>query len=395
MIPTLVAMAVALPVAVPLLVFVAEMLAGLRRLPGQADRDALPRTVVLMPAHDEAAGIGATIAALAGARAAGVELLVVADNCRDDTAAVARAAGATVVERHDPGRRGKGYALAFGRDALAANPPACVTILDADCMVAGDGIERLARRCVATDSPVQSTYLFRPLPDAPPATAVSNFAFLVKNLVRQQGMARLGGVAALTGTGMAIPWADFRDAPLASDDLVEDLALGIWLTRRGRPPRFAADVTTWSDAVAGADLLTQRRRWEHGFIATARRRALPLVAGGIARCRRATIWLGLHLLVPPLALLMILGLTMLVATVAIALVGGSWWVPGAIAALLALAGGAVIAAWARYGREQIGARQLLAVPRYIAGKLPIYRSLVGKGPAEWQRTRRAGEKERP
>ena len=380
-------------VAVPLLIFVTEMLAGLRGLSSEVPRGPLPATVVLMPAHDEAAGIGAAIAALSGARVQGVELLVVADNCRDDTAAIARAAGCRVAERCDPTRRGKGYALAFGRDALAADPPACVIILDADCTVEGGGIQLLARTCVASGAAVQSSYLFRSVPTG--TGAVSNFAFLVKNLVRQQGMARLGGVAALTGTGMAIPWADFAAAPLASDDLVEDLALGIWLTRRARPPRFAAAATTWSDAVAGADLMAQRRRWEHGFVATARRRALPLLAEGVWRRSRGMAWLGLHLLVPPLALLVAAGAAALLLTVALAVLGGSWLVPALLALLLGLAGGAVVAAWARYGREQIGARALLGIPAYVIGKLPMYRSLAGKGPAEWQRTRRAGEDRRP
>lgn len=388
---TVLAILVALPVAVPLLVFTAEVLAGLPRARRRDAADALPRTVVLMPAHDEAAGIGAAIAALADARAAGIDLLVVADNCRDDTAAIARAAGARVVERHDSGRRGKGYALAHGRDALAADPPACVVILDADCTVAADGLRTLAGISAAADAPVQSSYLFRPHRNAPPGTAVSNFAFLVKNRVRLQGMARLGGVAALTGTGMAIPWADFRDAPLASDDLVEDLALGIWLTRRGRPPRFAADVTTWSDAVSGADLLVQRQRWEHGFVGTARRRALPLLAAGLGRGSRSMAWLGLHLLVPPLALLMVIATAALLVTALLAIVGASWWVPVPLALLLGVALVAVLAAWARFGREQIAGRTLLAVPGYVASKLPIYRALAGKGPAQWQRTRRAGE----
>lgn len=388
---TILAVAATLPVALPLLVFAAEVLAG---LPGRRRvrwTGPLPRTVVLIPAHDEGRGITTTVAALGGARAAGVELLVVADNCSDDTAAIARAAGCRVVERHEPERRAKGYALAFGRDALLDDPPACVVVLDADCVVAGDGIETLARRCVADDAPMQSAYLFRPRPDAPPQTGVSNFAFLVKNLVRQQGMARLGRVAVLTGTGMAIPWSDFRAAPLATGDLVEDLALGIWLTRRGRPPRFAPEVTTWSDAAGEADLLVQRQRWEHGFIGTARRHALPLLWQGLRRRSRSTAWLGLHLLVPPLALLVSLSIAVLAVTVLLAWTGASAVVPSVLAGMIVVAGGGVLAAWACHGRDRLSVRAVLAIPRYVAGKLPIYRGLAGGGPTRWQRTRRSGE----
>src|SRR5262245_3716021 len=69
------------------------------------------RFAVLVPAHDEATVIGRTLASL---RALDwprerFRVLVVADNCGDDTAVVARLAGATVLERADPDARGKGH----------------------------------------------------------------------------------------------------------------------------------------------------------------------------------------------------------------------------------------------------------------------------------------------
>ena len=387
---TAIAAVVALPAALSLLVFTAEIAAGFARARPAPATGAAAVPAVLIPAHNEAAGIGATIATVRAGRP-DLRVLVVADNCTDDTAAVARAAGAAVVERHDPTRRGKGYALAFGRDALAADPPDCVVVLDADCAMAGEDVMALAAAAVASGRAVQSRNLQRPRRDLPPTAALSDFAFLVKNLVRQQGSSRLGGVAMLTGTGMAIPWADFAAAPLATSDLAEDLALGVWLTRRGRPPRYLAVATVWSDAVSGADLLAQRRRWEGGFIATARRRALPLLIEGIRRGSRATLWLGLHLLVPPLALLAMVAVAALLVTIGLAVAGAGWWVPALLAVLLGLAGLAVVAAWARYGRDQIGARALLGIPAYMLGKLPLYRSIARGKAGEWRRTRRAGE----
>ena len=72
---------------------------------------------------------------------------MVADNCTDDTAAIARAAGAEVIERQNATLRGKGYALDAGIRHLTANPPAVVIIVDADCLVAGGTIDLLSRRC--------------------------------------------------------------------------------------------------------------------------------------------------------------------------------------------------------------------------------------------------------
>src|SRR3546814_20773180 len=97
----------------------------IRRPPGSKRTDTLfPYTTLfrslLVAAHNEAAGIAATVEALS-AVAPGAQILVVADNCDDATAAEARKAGADVVERHDPDRRGKGFALAFGREELAGD----------------------------------------------------------------------------------------------------------------------------------------------------------------------------------------------------------------------------------------------------------------------------------
>ena len=387
---TALAVVAALPVALPLLVFTAEVWAGLRPIGRAAASGVRPTSAVLVPAHDEATGIAATVGSVR-ADGAALDVLVVADNCSDDTAAVARAAGARVVERHDPVRRGKGYALAFGRDALAADPPDCVVVLDADCTMSGAEVAGLAAQAVEAGRAVQARNLQRPRLGARGTSAISDFAFVVKNLVRQQGAMRCGGVAVLTGTGMAIPWAAMADAPLATSALAEDLALGIWLTRQGRPPLYAPIATVWSDAASGADLLTQRRRWEHGFLAAARRNALPLLVDGIARRSRSTTWLALHLLVPPLALLVAAAGVALMLTVALAVAGASWW-PSAVLALLgAGAAGGVVAAWSRYGRDQIGLGAVLAIPRYIAAKLPGYRLLARRGQAEWKRTRRAGE----
>src|ERR1700733_12435386 len=72
------------------------------------------RVAVIVPAHDESAGILPTIEDIKRQLSPGDRLLVVAHNCFDDTAAVAAAAGAEVIERRDPGKIGKGYALDWG-----------------------------------------------------------------------------------------------------------------------------------------------------------------------------------------------------------------------------------------------------------------------------------------
>lgn len=392
MILGLLAALVAAPPVALLTIYAVEIVAGLRPLAPVANTGPTPSTVVLIPAHNEAVGISATIAALRADSDPAIDLLVVADNCSDDTAMRARALGVRVVERTDGLRRGKGYALAFGRDAMAGAPPACVVVLDADCVVAGTGVVGLARAAVAAGRAVQACNLQRPDRSASATAQISNFAFLVKNLVRQRGMVRLGGVAAMTGTGMAIPWPLFAVAPLATGDLAEDMALGVWLARSGTPPRFLQSAQIWSDAASGSALLIQRRRWETGFLSIARQQALPLIVSGTAQLSRGQFWLGLHVLVPPLALLFLGAGTTLAVTLLLGLAGASLVPAATLTLALLVAGVATIAAWGIEGREQVSGEALLRAPLYIAAKLPLYRSLLRRGSGEgWIRTRRKGE----
>lgn len=372
--------------------FLVEVLAGL--LPRRSPRfvaGPAPRTAVLMPAHDEARQIGAVLEALAPVLPPRASVLVVADNCGDDTAAVARAAGVTVIERHDPARRGKGYALAFGRDHLRGDPPEVVIVLDADCRAAPGALARLAGAAAHGRAPAQGLYLLRHRADAAAAVKVSTFAFLVKNWVRQRGLRRLGAPAGLGGTGMAFPWAIFADAPLASGDLVEDLALGIDLALAGHPARFEEAAAIWSAAAAADATVGQRARWEGGMLQAIRTRAPGLIAAGLRRGRPSLVWMGLHVATPPLTVL-ILGEGAATLLVALLGIGGRGAGPLALSlAVLAALGGAVLGAWLRFGRSTLPAATLLRLPLYLAWKLPLTLRLVrGRGPAGWVRTERDG-----
>jgi cellulose synthase/poly-beta-1,6-N-acetylglucosamine synthase-like glycosyltransferase len=349
------------------------------------------RAVILMPAHNEAGGIVATIERLHPALDDATALLVVADNCSDDTAARARQAGARVIERHDADRRGKGHALAFGREHLRADPPDCVVVLDADCEIGRDDLHRLIDAACAAQRPVQSCYLLRSHGDDGAMTQISNFALLIKNRVRQRGAAALGAPALLVGTGMAFPWPLIAPAPLATSHLVEDLVLGIDFTRKGQAPLYLEAAMTWSDAASQQDTLTQRTRWEHGYIQTALRHGLPLFAEGLARLRPGRAWFGLSLLVPPLALLMSLALLALAASALLALAGATAGPALLLAALLALTALLLGLAWARDGHATVSAATLGRIPLYILWKIPVYLRLVRKRETEWVRTRRKGE----
>ena len=377
-------------VLVPVSIFFVQML--LACLPPRSQylgHSLRPRVAVLVPAHDEAAIIRATLASVTPQLLPGDRLLVVADNCTDDTARLAREAGAEVVERFDTVLRGKGYALDFGVRHLALQPPEVVIVVDADCQVAEGAIDCLARRYHQAQRPVQALYLMRAPAGSGLKVQVAEFAWRVKNLVRPRGWARLGLPCQLMGAGMAFGWHDLALINLANGHLVEDVKLGLDLCQQGKPPVFCPEALVTSQFPASQQgMNSQRTRWEHGhlglMLADAPKRALA----AIRQRNGSLLAMTLDLLVPPLALLVLalLGLN-LVTWLAYLLSGHAApaWI--ALAALVML-GLAVVLAWARFCRELIPFSVLLYAPFYAARKIPLYLGFLIKRQVEWVRSKR-------
>src|SRR5262249_1158907 len=147
---------------------------------------------VLVPAHNESIGLLPTLADIKAQMRASDRVVVVADNCTDDTAAVAAAAGAEVVARNDPDRKGKGYALAWGLRHLGLHPPEIVSMVDADCRLGVTAVDRLAGACAMTRRPVQALNLVISSDESPINSRVAEFAWRVKNWVRPCGLRALG-----------------------------------------------------------------------------------------------------------------------------------------------------------------------------------------------------------
>ena len=383
--------------AVPCLVFAFECAVAIflgEPPEGPTPGSPRPRTVVVVPAHDEEVGIGATVAGLRPLLGPEDRLVVVADNCADGTAARARAAGAEVIERHDPTRRGKGFAIVFALDHVAEAPPEIVIIVDADCRVSRDGLSRLAHEAMLTNRPVQAEYVLD-APERPTARGVlSALAVLVRNRVRPLGLARLGLPSHLTGSGMAFPWAVLRGAPHLGANLVEDLVMGLELALAGHPPRSCAAVRVSSELPEGdAAAFGQRRRWEHGQLATLLRYGPRLIGRGLARRRVDLLALGLDLCVPPLALLVTIVAGAALMGVGLAFVPGGSAVPAAISlGALAAVGLSVIGAWIKFGGDDLPLRYALLVPAYVLWKIPLYLSFLVRGRHKtWDRTQRKGE----
>ncbi len=384
-------LAITLGLFVPVSVLLIECTAAL--FPDQQTKSPpeLPRPIVnvLVPAHNEAIVIGATLEKLLPQLRAQDRLVVIADNCDDETADIARVIGAKVLERQEPKHRGKGYALDYGLKFIAQAPPEVVVVIDADSIVHPGAIDGLARLAAATLRPVQATYLLTQSANPEPKDAVSTLAFLVKNLVRPLGLDRLGLPCLLTGTGMAFPWSAIKTVSLASGNIVEDMQLGLDLAIAGYPPVFCSDakVTGLLPQQQHA-AKSQRTRWEHGHLQTLLTQVPQLLRASVRQKRFALFALALDLCVPPLSLLVMIWVGAIGGALLAGGLGASW-MP---ALLLAMEGFlifiSIVGAWAKFGRADLPMLTLLAVPLYVLWKIPLYFAFLVRPQTKWVRTER-------
>ena len=386
------ALVIVLAAWVPVAVFAFEVRAARRAgaAAAPADPPLAAGFVVLMPAHDEAAIITSTLGELRRQLRPQDRVLVVADNCSDDTEALARAAGAEVLRRTDAQRRGKGYALAHGIEHLRAAPPALVIVVDADCAVAPGALQALAARCAASGRPVQALYLMTAAAGSGTRQHVSLFAWRVKNRLRPRGAQALGWPCQLTGSGMALPWAPLAAADLAHGGIVEDMQLGAQLAMQGHPAEFMESaLVTSSLAATPAAETSQRLRWEQGHLGQILTMAPRLAASAWRQRDVRQAALCVDLLVPPLALLgaTLIGLAALLGVAAWA--GAIGPLPMAVALLaLLLFSTTVLSAWQQCGRDLIEARALPAMAGYMAMKVLRHTAAWFRKRAGWVKTPR-------
>jgi len=388
---------VVLPLTLPALSLLALTLAALRRVPGASTAQGAPplalRVAVLVPAHNESVNVIPTIECLKRQLGPLDTLLVIADNCQDDTAALARGAGAQVIERQNDQLRGKGYALAFGVDHLRADPPDVVLVVDADCVLSDGAVACIVQRCGATAKPVQMLNLMSAGENAGLKLRILEFAMLMKNLVRPLGSFHLGGACHLMGTGMALPWALMASAKLATGHITEDMKLGVDLAVAGYAPQFLPQVRVSSAFPQDTGVAkVQKSRWEHGHLATLTEELPGLLAAAFKTGKPALIVLAMDLLIPPVAFYFLLLAVAELVALGAALLWPVWLPATVLLSLSVLAFGLAIGlAWWGFGRHLLSARELLTTPLYALWKLPVYLAYFLKKRSGWVRTKRDSE----
>jgi len=385
----------ALPVLAAALYLAALTLLGRRPLRAPTAPEGRPtRFVIVVPAHNEAAGLSTTLDtldAIAWPRAAR-RVLVIADNCTDATAAIARAHGVDVLERHDLLRRGKGYALAAAFARLGAEPAGAwdaAVVIDADTDVTPDLLHAAHARLAGGAEALQAVYLSRP--GTAPLQVVTDVALYASHVLRGRARERLGLSVGLRGNGMILTRAVLARVPHVAFSAVEDLEYGIHLARAGVRVGLLPETVVRGDMPSDAAVAaTQRTRWIGGRGAVVRAELPSLLRDGLRQRSALLMDLAIDLAIPPLSLLVMLaGLGSLLSLV-------SFWdgdiLPVSLwgSAALLLAGHIGVAARGA-GRTADLRRVVRVLPVYVVTKALIALRALVAPTTTWVRTARPSD----
>jgi Glycosyltransferase like family 2 len=352
------------------------------------------RITVVVPAHDEAALIGRCLRSLS-AQSYPPELLhvvVVADNCTDETAAIAAAAGAEVLVRVDPSSRGKGQALRWAFDRLLEDPwrADAVVVVDADSVADPELVASLSAHIDGGWEVVQGEYLALH-EDESPQSALRAAAFLLFHRTRFAGRAALGMACNLVGNGMLFSRRILEDHPWTAFSSAEDLEYSMDLRLAGVRPVFASSARVFGPVAGrGRGARTQRLRWEGGRFHVVRTRLARLVLSAARTGDWSRLDAALDLAVPPLGLLVLVtgaGTAVTAGLIAGGAVGTGALVPWLLGCLSIPA---YVLVGLRAARAPASAyRALLRSPLFLATKVGTYLRLArGLHADRWERTER-------
>jgi cellulose synthase/poly-beta-1,6-N-acetylglucosamine synthase-like glycosyltransferase len=367
---------------------------------GRREVEAAPphsRIAVLVPAHDEAAFVGRCVTSLRHQSYPRdlFEIVVIADNCTDDTAARAAAAGATVLVRTAPEARGKGPALRWAMDrVLERNPDlAALVVVDADSVADPGLLGALVARLERGAPVVQAEYLGRN-EDGSTRSELRTAAFLLFHRVRFGGRAALGLPCHLVGNGMLFSREVLEEHPWDAFTSAEDLEYSIDLRLAGVRPVYAANGRL-SAPVAGRGRAaqTQRLRWEGGRFHVVRTRLPRLLGAVVGQHRWSLMDAAVDLAVPPLGLLAAGSILGAVSGAILFFAGvAPWWALAPWLVAVAAVPTFVLVGLCAARAPRSMWRALLAAPVLVVSELSTrLRLLRGLGATTWERTERPGE----
>ncbi len=244
--------------------------------------EVLHRIAVLIAARNEQAVIGNLIDSIRAQSypAEYVDIYVGADNCTDETARVAREHGATVFERFDKVRVGKGYVLNFLLEKISGIPHDAYLVLDADNVLDPNFIREI--NAVHTDG-YEIVTCYRNSKNYGDNWITAGYALWFLREARYLNEARyaIGSSCAVSGTGFLFSekireecggWNFFL--------LTEDIEFTIHNVVHGRKVGYARNAVLYDEQpVTFRQSWRQRMRWSKGYLQVCRKYGCKLIAG--------------------------------------------------------------------------------------------------------------------
>ncbi len=352
------------------------------------------RFAIVLPAHNEEKMIAKTIYSISGVLypKKQYDLTVIADNCTDHTAKIARNLGATVLERTNDSLRGKGYALRWAFDQILASHKNydAVVVIDSDSLISGNFLDVMNRYLENGSRVIQSADLVLPQPGNWSSEAI-RIGFLMFNYVRPLGRAILGLNMGLRGNGMCFSTSLLREIPWQAWSLTEDVEYGLILMLQDVRIEFAPQATVWAQMpLNSANAVSQRTRWESGRIDVKQTYAKRFLKEALRRPSFLFFDVWVDLITPPFVTLM---LWTLIGVVVSALLWAFGWMPilyGFLWAGLFLMGIIhLITSMIAGHADKAMYRSLLYIPLYAMWKMGVkVRALTKSKELNWIRTAR-------
>lgn len=355
---------------------------------------------VVVPAHNEEMVIERTLHSLQGMfyPKEMVDIIVVADNCTDRTADIARSSGAIVLERIDPIQRGKGYALRWCFDNLLKSIRGYegIVVIDADSAVSRNFLQVMNYYLEHDAKAIQASDLVAPASESWSSEA-TRLGFTLYNYVRPLGRRVIGCSSGLRGNGMCFATDTLRKYPWQAFSLTEDLQYGLDLVLNDVQTVFAPEAMVLATMPADpANAESQRARWEAGRLPVTRSYIPRLLRHAIGHGSFRSLDACIDLATPPFVALFAFVCATALFTAAGALLNvpgmnvfATLWLAVVCAGMLH-----VILGFYASGLSGKSYRMLLLFPRYAMWKIMLYAKLIRKKPAsgntktEWIRTTR-------